>query len=62
AMKVKALGGKYEHIISIVQENSVHWKDEYLEWVAMDELFGLSAEKVGESIVAQATAGAAAGA
>ena len=61
AMKVKALGGKYEHIISIVQENSVPWKDEYLEWVAMDELFGLSAEKIGESIVAQATAGAAAG-
>ncbi len=62
AMKVKALGGKYEHIISIVQENSVAWKDEYLEWVAMDELFGLSAEKIGESIVAQAAPVAAEGA
>jgi glucosamine--fructose-6-phosphate aminotransferase (isomerizing) len=62
AMKIKALGGKYEHITSIVQENSVPWKDEYLELVAMDELFGRSAEKIGEYIVAQVSTRAAVGA
>jgi glucosamine--fructose-6-phosphate aminotransferase (isomerizing) len=62
AMKIKALGGKYEHITSIVQENSVPWKDEYLELVLMDELFGRSAEKIGEYIVAQVTTRAAVGA
>ena len=61
-MKIKALGGKYEHITSIVQENSVPWKDEYLELVAMDELFGRSAEKIGENIVAQVTTRFAVGA
>ncbi len=49
--RVKALGGKHEHIKNIVQENSVPWKDEYLDMVPMDELFGLSAEKVAEMIV-----------
>ncbi len=62
AVKIKALGGKYEHIISIVQENSVPWKDEYLELVVMDDLFGLSAEKIGEYIVAQVTTRVAVGA
>jgi len=62
AMKIKALGGKYEHITSIVQENSVPWKDEYLELVVMDELFGRSAEKIGENIVAQVTTRVAVGA
>ncbi len=52
-LKVKALGGKYEHIKNIVQENSLAWKDEMLESVPMEELFGRSAEKVGELIVAQ---------
>jgi glucosamine--fructose-6-phosphate aminotransferase (isomerizing) len=28
--KVKALGGKYEHIKNIVQENSIPWDDSYL--------------------------------
>jgi glucosamine--fructose-6-phosphate aminotransferase (isomerizing) len=55
AVKIKALGGKYEHIISIVQENSVPWQDDYLERVAMDELFGRSAEKIAEFIVGQVT-------
>ena len=49
--KVKALGGKYEHIKSIVQENSIAWEDHYLDRVEIDELFGRSAEKIGESIV-----------
>ena len=53
ATKIKALGGKYEHITSIVQENSVPWNDDYLEMIAMDELFGRSAEKIGEYIVSQ---------
>jgi glucosamine--fructose-6-phosphate aminotransferase (isomerizing) len=54
ATKIKALGGKYEHISSIVQENNVPWNDDYLEMIAMDELFGRSAEKIGEFIVSKA--------
>ena len=49
--KIKALGGKYEHIKSIVQENSVAWKDQYLELLEIKELFGISAEKIGEHII-----------
>ena len=49
--KIKALGGKYEHIIYIVQENNATWQDDYLELIPMEELFGSSAEKIGESIV-----------
>jgi len=55
--KVRALGGKYEHIKNIVQENSLPWGDELLEPVPIDELFGRSAEKVAESIVARAKRG-----
>jgi len=51
--KVRALGGKYEHIKNIVQENSVAWEDVILDQVPVDELFGRSAEKVGEFIVAR---------
>ena len=51
--KVRALGGKYEHIKNIVQENSIAWKDEFFDLVAMDELFGRSAEKIGEFIVSE---------
>ncbi|MFQ5483806.1 MAG: SIS domain-containing protein [Desulfobacterales bacterium] len=53
--KIAALGGKYERIIDIVQENSIGWEEKYLELVTTDELFGRSAEKIGESIVAQLT-------
>lgn len=49
--KIKALGGKYEHIKNIVQENSVPWDDRHLELVETDKLFGRSAEKIGEFIV-----------
>jgi glucosamine--fructose-6-phosphate aminotransferase (isomerizing) len=49
---IKALGGKYEHIKSIVMENSVPWNDSYLQLLEMDELFGKSAEKSGETILA----------
>jgi glucosamine--fructose-6-phosphate aminotransferase (isomerizing) len=51
--KLKALGGKYEHIKNIVQENSLTWHDRHLELVPIEELFGRSAEKIGEFIVAQ---------
>ncbi len=51
--KIKALGGKYEHIKNIVQENSRPWKDSHLEMLPTDDLFGKSAEKIGEYIVAQ---------
>ena len=54
--KIKALGGKYEHIKNIVPENSITWKDQFLELVEIEELFGRSAEKVGEFIVLNAGA------
>ncbi|MFO7558543.1 MAG: SIS domain-containing protein [Desulfobacterales bacterium] len=50
-VKKKALGGKYEHIKNIVQENSIEWDDRLLEKLDMKELFGSSAEKIGEFIV-----------
>jgi glutamine---fructose-6-phosphate transaminase (isomerizing) len=49
--KIKALGGKYDHIKNIVQENSVPWIDAYLDEVAVDDLFGQSAEKLAEAMV-----------
>ena len=49
--KIKALGGKYEHIKNIVQENNIVWHNGLLELVDTEELFGRSAEKIGESIV-----------
>jgi len=51
--KIKALGGKYEHVKNIVQENSTAWQDQHLELIEIDELFGRSAEKIGEYIVDQ---------
>jgi len=51
--KIKALGGKYERIQNIVQENSLPWEDAYLDAVPTEELFGRSAEKIGEQIVAR---------
>jgi glutamine---fructose-6-phosphate transaminase (isomerizing) len=50
-VKIKALGGKYEHIKNIVNENNVPWDDSFLELIEIKELFGRSAEKVGEQIV-----------
>jgi glucosamine--fructose-6-phosphate aminotransferase (isomerizing) len=51
--KIKALGGKYEHIKSIVQENCPTWDDHYLEFLEIQELFGRSAEKIGEFITSK---------
>ncbi|MBM3295997.1 MAG: SIS domain-containing protein, partial [Candidatus Aminicenantes bacterium] len=48
--RVKALGGKYEHIKNIVLETRGSWDDGWLEAVPIDDLFGLSAEKVAESL------------
>jgi len=56
ADKISALGGKYEHITSLVHENSVQWRDEHLNLVEVRELFGRSAEKVAELIVARVSA------
>jgi glucosamine--fructose-6-phosphate aminotransferase (isomerizing) len=54
--KIKALGGKYEHIQNIVQENSITWEDQLLELIEVQELFGRSAEKVSEFIVSRVSA------
>jgi len=54
--KIKALGGKYEHIQNIVQENSITWEDQLLELIEVEELFGRSAEKVGEFIASHVSA------
>jgi glucosamine--fructose-6-phosphate aminotransferase (isomerizing) len=51
--KVKALGGKHEHIKNLVQENNIQWEDQFLELIDMPELFGRSAEKVSEMIVSR---------
>ncbi|MBL0716377.1 MAG: SIS domain-containing protein [Desulfosarcina sp.] len=48
--KIKALGGKYAHIRNIVQENNIVWEDRLLETIELEELFGRSAEKIGERI------------
>jgi len=52
-VKIKALGGKFERIKNIVQESSVPWSDEHLELIEMKDLFGLSAEKIGDKIVSR---------
>jgi glucosamine--fructose-6-phosphate aminotransferase (isomerizing) len=49
--KVKDLGGKHERIRNIVQEGGVNWDDKHLEIMKLDDLFGLSAEKIGEQIL-----------
>jgi len=52
--KIRALGGKYERIKNIVQESSIVWDDKHLELVKIRDLFGVSAEKISEMIVARA--------
>jgi len=48
--KAKALGGKHERIRNIMQEKGHTWDDACLELVSIDDLFGLSAEKIGEKM------------
>ncbi|MEX1326275.1 MAG: SIS domain-containing protein [Desulfobacterales bacterium] len=51
--RIKALGGKYEHIKNIVQENSIAWQDSFLDLLDIEELFGRSAEKIADFIVSR---------
>ncbi len=51
--KVEALGGKYDHIQNLVEEIGYPWKDEYLDLLPIEDLFGASAEKISERIAAQ---------
>ena len=51
--KKRALGGKFDHIVNIVQENSIIWDDRFIEELPVETLFGRSAEKIGELIAAQ---------
>jgi glucosamine--fructose-6-phosphate aminotransferase (isomerizing) len=51
ADKIKALGGKFEHIKNIVQESSAPWEDSLIDLAPLEDLFGLSAEKIGEQIL-----------
>jgi len=51
--KIHALGGKYERIKNTVQENSTRWQDTHLQLFEMEELFGRSAEKLGDFIIAK---------
>ncbi|MFH2100269.1 MAG: SIS domain-containing protein, partial [Pseudomonadota bacterium] len=49
--KVRALGGKGEHIKNLVQESSLAWEDAHLDMIPLEELFGKSAEKIAEALV-----------
>jgi glucosamine--fructose-6-phosphate aminotransferase (isomerizing) len=51
--RIKALGGKFEHIKNIVQENSITWQDSFLDLLEIEELFGRSAEKTADFIVSR---------
>ncbi|MGM0382700.1 MAG: SIS domain-containing protein [Thermodesulfobacteriota bacterium] len=50
--KVKALGEKFYHIKNIVEETDLPWNDNYLNMLEMEELFGNSAERIAEFIIA----------
>ncbi len=50
----KALGGKFERIKNYVQENSLVWQDKFLDFIDIHDLFGKSAEKIAETIIAAA--------
>jgi glucosamine--fructose-6-phosphate aminotransferase (isomerizing) len=50
--KVLALGEKGTHIRNIVEETGLAWADDYLNLVPIQELFGNSAEKTAEFIIA----------
>jgi len=48
---IRALGDKHEHIKNIVQESNIAWKNEFLELLPLEDLFGQSAEKIAEGII-----------
>jgi len=54
--KIKALGDKFSHIKNIVEETDLFWKNEYLNLLEMEELFGNSAEKIAEFIISSSSA------
>jgi glucosamine--fructose-6-phosphate aminotransferase (isomerizing) len=51
-VRVRALGGKYDHVVNLVQESRESWDDRLLDRISNEDLFGMSAEKVAEAIVA----------
>jgi len=52
--KIKALGGKYNRLKDwILETDSIQWDDKYLNLVEVETLFGDTAEKVVEKIIAQ---------
>ncbi|MBW2003712.1 MAG: SIS domain-containing protein [Deltaproteobacteria bacterium] len=55
--KIKALGDKFSHIKNMVEETDLSWKDEYLNLLEMEELFGNSAEKIAEFIISSSSTG-----
>ena len=55
--KIAALGGKYNHIQNIVEETSIAWEDAYLDLFEIEDLFGMSAEKIAEAIVTRLNGG-----
>jgi glucosamine--fructose-6-phosphate aminotransferase (isomerizing) len=54
--KVLALGEKGTHIRNIVEETGLPWSDAYLNLLPIQELFGNSAEKTAEFIIASVKA------
>jgi glucosamine--fructose-6-phosphate aminotransferase (isomerizing) len=54
--KVDALGGKYHHIRNLVEEMNLAWQDQYLDRIGIEDLFGMSAEKISERIVSEVRA------
>ncbi len=53
--RIRALGGKYTRIKEIVQENSFKWDDTHLKNIETKDLFGDSAEIIGNSIINKLT-------
>ena len=52
--KIKALGGKYNRLKDwILETDNIKWDDKYLNLVDVETLFGDTAEKVVEKIIAQ---------
>ena len=49
-IKTKALGGKHERLRNIMQEKGFAWDDAFMDLLPIDDLFGLSAEKIGDAM------------
>jgi glucosamine--fructose-6-phosphate aminotransferase (isomerizing) len=55
--KIDALGGKFQHIRNLVEETNLVWQDHYIDYLEVEELFGISAEKISEKIIEKAQNG-----